>query len=484
MLRDLLIGSALIAVATSAPSVPAFAAPTPTGPAGVPRDLPGPAEPAAASDLSLTIYNSDLALVQDHRRVEVPAGRSRLELKDVSAAIRPETAALTGEGLSVREQNFDFDLLTPAKMMEKAVGHQVQIVRTNPGDGKESVQTATVLAANDGVVLQVGDHVEVLRDDGVPTRVIFDRVPQTLRAQPTLSVMVDADRAGSRAVDLSYLTTGLSWKADYVALFDEARGMLDLQGWVTLTNTSGTGFADAKTVLVAGDVQLDSGPEQPWRARRPNTGILRAGTEGSDTPGIGDFHLYPLPERTTVADKQTKQVGIISAKGVQAHKVYRYEAEGFASQSDPQHVDVAVDFTNSTAGGLGRPLPAGTVRVYQRDAEGRAQFMGESPVGHTPQGSDLSLKIGEAFDVTVQPTLVSNQTSPESVNRYAMSYAFHNAEAQAVTVELRQDGLEPDGEIVKESQHSRRLDASSRVWTVSVPAKGEATLTFTARTGE
>ena len=479
MLRELLVGSALIVLAPAALAATSANAPIP-----VPRDAPGPAEAAAASDLSLTIYNSDLALVQDHRRVEVPAGRSRLELKDVSAAIRPETAALTGEGLSVREQNFDFDLLTPAKMMEKAVGHQVQIVRVNPGDGHETTQTATVLSANDGVVLQVGDHVEVLRDDGVPTRVIFDRVPQTLRAQPTLSVMVDADRAGARQVDLSYLTTGLSWKADYVALFDEARGALDLQGWVTLTNTSGTGFADAKTLLVAGDVQLDSGQTQPWRLRRPSTGVVRAGTEGSDTPGIGDFYLYPLPERTTVADKQTKQVGIITAKGVQAHKVYRYEANGFTSQSDPQHVDVAVDFSNASAGGLGRPLPAGTVRVYQRDAAGQAQFMGESPVGHTPRGSDLSLKIGEAFDVTVQPTLVGDETSGVFTHRYSLSYAFHNAKAAPVVVELRQDGLGPSGEIVKESQKSRRLDATTRVWAVSVPAKGEATLTFTAKTGE
>ena len=347
MLRHLFIGSALVALASPAASAPTAAAKL------VPRDAAGPAEPAASSDLALTIYTSDLALVQDRRQVVVPAGRSRLELRDVSAAIRPETAALTGEGLTVHEQNFDFDLLTPAKMMEKAVGHQVQIVRVNPGDGKETIQTATVLSANDGVVLQVGDHVEVLRDDGVPTRVIFDKVPETLRARPTLSVMVEADRAGPRTVNLSYLTTGLSWKADYVALFDEAKGVLDLQGWVTLTNTSGTGFADARTVLVAGDVQLDSGGQaQPWRFRRPITGIVRAGTEGSDTPGLGDFYLYPLEERTTVADHQTKQVGILSAKGVQAHKVYRFLAEGLARHTPPRHVDLAVDFPNATTSGL------------------------------------------------------------------------------------------------------------------------------------
>lgn len=468
-MRSLFIGSALLALA---------------GPVAA-QTAARPAPAVSAPDLSVTIYNSDLALVQDHRTVEVPAGRSRLELKDVSAAIRPETAALTGGGLSVREQNFDFDLLTPAKMMEKAVGHQVQIVRVNPGDGKETTETATVLSANGGVVLRVGSKIEVLRDDGVPTRVIFDHVPETLRAEPTLSVMVDAERAGSRAVDLRYLTTGLSWKADYVALFDEGKGLLDLQGWVTLTNTSGTPFENARTTLVAGDVSTDGGAVQPWRLRRPlGNGMVRAGTEASSDPSVGDLHVYPLPERTTVADKQTKQVGILTAKAVPAHKVYRYERWTFASETDPQHAAVAVDFSNSSAAGLGRPLPAGTVRVYERDAGGQAQFVGESPVGHTPQGSDLSLKIGEAFDITVQPTLVSSRTDRVFVNTYEMSYTLHNARSAPAVVEVRQGGFFPDGQVLKESLKSRSPDAETRVWSVPVPARGEATLTFTAQTGE
>ena len=466
-MRSLLVGSALLALA---------------GPALAHAQSPA----GSAPDLSLTVYTSDLALVQDHRTVEAPAGRSRLELKDVSAAIRPETAELTGGGLTVREQNFDFDLLTPAKMMEKAVGRQVQIVRTNPGDGKETTETATVLSAHDGVVLRIGSRIEVLRDDGVPTRVIFDRVPETLRAEPTLSVLVDAERAGPRAVDLSYLTTGLSWKADYVAMFDEARGLLDLQGWVTLTNTSGTAFENARTVLAAGEVSMDGGGAgfQPWRIRRIEPTLVRAGTEASGDPSAGDLHLYPLPERTTVADKQTKQVGILTAKAVPAKKVYRYEAYGFASQTEPQHADVAVGFSNSAAAGIGRPLPAGTVRVYQRDASGQAQFVGESPVGHTPQGSELSLKIGEAFDVTVQPTLVSSRTRDFFLNTYQMSYTLKNARAQPVTVEVRQHGFFPNGKVLKESSASRQADASTRVWEVQAPARGEATLTFTAQTGE
>ena len=220
--------------------------------------LGGAANAADAPGLSVTIYNANLALVRDARQLDIAAGRQTLEFKDVSSAIRPETVALSADGVSIVEQNFDYDLLTPEKLMEKAVGKQVQIVRTNPGNGAQVTETATVLAANEGVVLKIGDRIEVLRDDGIPTRVIFDKVPDNLRAEPTLSVVVDSDHGGSRVASLSYLTTGLSWKADYVALFDETAAKLDLQGWITLQNQSGTSFKDADTQLVAGHGQLQS----------------------------------------------------------------------------------------------------------------------------------------------------------------------------------------------------------------------------------
>ena len=241
-------------------------------------DMPG---------LSVTIYNADQALVDDVRRIDIAAGRQRLELKDVSSAIRPETVTLTGTGLSVVEQNFDFDLLTPQKMMEKAVGQQVQIVRTNPGNGAQTTETATVLSANEGVILKIGDRIEVLRDDGIPTRVIFGGVPITLRARPTLSVTVDSDHAGPRLIDLSYLTTGLSWKADYVALFDDAAGKLDLQGWITLTNQSGSGFENADTQLVAGTVALNANATPFYQRGQPVAGMVRGGSDARTVTSTG-----------------------------------------------------------------------------------------------------------------------------------------------------------------------------------------------------
>lgn len=436
-----------------------------------------------APRLSVTIYNDNLALVQDQRDLTLAGGRQRLEFKDVSAAIRPETVSLSAAGLSVVEQNFDYDLLTPDKLMEKAVGQQVKIVRTNPGDGKETTETATVLAANEGVVLRIGDRIEVLRDDGVPTRVIFDKVPETLRARPTLSVTVEADKAGPVPATLSYLTTGLSWKADYVALFDEAKGALDLQGWITLGNQSGTAFTDAETQLVAGQVNTLANSNNGYRPRSRPQATQAAGTESGTGERIADYYLYPLPHRTTIAANQSKQVGFLSAQGVAAKKVYEVREAWFASQANPEAATVAIQFSNARLAGLGNQLPAGVMRVYMRDQAGDPKFVGENAIDHTPAGSELSIKTGDAFDVTSQATLVSDEKVSRTRSRYTMKYLVRNARPQPVTVELRQGGLWRDGEVKAESLKSRRIDARTLGWSLPVPANGETTLTFTVETG-
>ncbi|MGH8186859.1 MAG: DUF4139 domain-containing protein [Steroidobacteraceae bacterium] len=453
----------------------------------------GPIGLAAADGqrLALTIYNQDLALVQDVRTLDFAAGRSRLELKDVSASIRPETVTLSAAGIDIVEQNFDFDLLTPAKMMEKAVGRQVQIVRTNPGSGAETTETATVLSVNEGVVLKIGERIEVLRADGAPTRVIFDKVPENLRARPTLSVNVQAANAGRRDATLSYLTTGLSWKADYVALFDEPAGKLDMQGWITLTNRSGTTFTDAVTQLVAGNINiLRTGNQNEWyqqqmymEQQRQMMAQRRAGNEAPGKRPLADYYVYPLAERTTVADKQTKQVGFLDADGVAARKVYEYSAEWFASLNEPAHAAVVVRFSNSSSGGLGAQLPEGMVRVYVRDTDGKPRFVGENRIGHVPQGSDISVKTGEAFDVTVQPTLARHERAGVWRSRYAMEYLVRNARGQPVTVEVRQGGLWRNGTVLEESIKSTRPDAYTLQWAVPVAANGETKLTFTVETG-
>jgi hypothetical protein len=437
---------------------------------------PGAAD--AASDLSLTVYNSDLALVQDVRQLDAPAGRTRLEFRDVSASIRPETVTLSGDGLAIVEQNFDYDLLTPAKMMEKAVGKQIKIVRTMPGTGRETTESATVLSVNDGVILKIGNRIEVLRDDGIPTRVIFDSIPANLRASPTLSVTVDASSTGPRDVTLSYLTTGLSWKADYVALFDEEKGALRLQGWITLTNNSGTTFDNARTQLVAGDINLTGTQAQNWQRQQAQS-TFNGGTNSAGQGSVADYLLYSLPERVTIAENQTKQVGFIELHDVKSSKSYDVWADSFSSSTNPIHASSVLKFSNDQ-----KALPAGTVRVYMHDDAGESKFVGENRLDHTPSGSLISIPIGEAFDVTAQPTLVSSEKIDDSHTRYAMSYLFRNAQPKPVTVNLRQRGLRRDGKVDAESIPSRRIDANTLGWTISVPANGETALTFTVDAGD
>lgn len=460
----------------------------------------------AQGDVAVTIYNDDTALVQDVRRLTLPAGVTRQDFPDVTQQIRPETVRLSGDGIGVIEQNFDYDLLSPNALMEKAVGQTITLVRTNPATGAETREQARVLAANGGVVLDIGGRIEVLRDDGLPVRVIFPGLPPNLRARPTLSVTIESARAGARPVTLAYLTRGLAWSADYVALFDEAAGRLDLQGWVTLTNRNATALVNADTVLVAGAVGGGRGNMPPPPPFAPGT---RPGTQTANRARIGDYYLYPLPQRTTIAANQQKQVSFLSSAGVPAARAYRFVNGWLGASDEPQGVETALAFSSSRDGGLGDALPAGTVRVYVRDAKGQPQFVGENRIGHTPMGSQLSIRTGEAFDLKVRPVVEGREridsdefrrserfrvkvdgeptrtvTIENAVTywRTRMRYELTNASPAPATVEVVQAGLDPgygDTRVPAESQPGEQRSRDQRVWRVTVPANGSANLTAT-----
>jgi hypothetical protein len=440
---------------------------------------------AADPGISVTIYANNLALVQDTRTLDITGGRQKIEFKNVSAQIRPETVSLTSAGVNIVEQNFDYDLLSPSKMMEKAVGHVVTIVRVNPATGKETREQAEVLATNGGVVLKIGDRIEVLRDDGLPTRVIFDKVPDNLRASPTLSITVDAAPAGARTGTLSYLTPGLGWRADYVALYDEAAGKIDVQGWVTLTNTSGTTYDNAQTLLVAGSPNLMGNGQyngyngQPNRSYRGRPTLQQAGTESGGRERLGDFYLYPLADRTTIANQQTKQVSFLDVRGAPASHLYEYNLGWMQTIEEPQSVQSIYRFSNNAQGGLGDQLPAGVVRFYIRDRQGAPQFIGEDQIGHTPMGSTLSLSTGDAFDVKVKSVVDKREAINALRWKTSMHYTLTNASPAPVKVALIQNGLYGDTKIVTESQTSARLGADATEWDVDVPANGKTDVTVT-----
>ena len=472
---------------------------------------------SAQGDVSVTIYNNDQGLVQDVRQLNIASGRSKVTFPDVSARIRPETLSFYAPGTAIIEQNFDFDLLTPTKMMEKAIGQTVTLIRTNPATGAETRERAKVLSTAGGVVVQIGNRIEVLRDDGLPVRVVFDRVPPNLRARPTLSVNLQSQRGGTRAASIRYLTPGLGWNADYVALYDEGKSTIDMQGWVTLTNNTGTTFHNANTLLVAGNPggnNRNNYRRGGYRPQASSTQRIRPGTESANREQIGDFYLYPIDGRTTIANAQTKQVSFLDVQGVPARKVYGRTVGWMQSDSRPLNVSSQIAFSSSSQGGLGDALPAGTVRFYQRDRQGNPQFIGENSINHTPMGSELNLRTGDAFDIFVQAEVEKRETITssewEKAARYriiedgevtatiererpkifyetTMRYTLTNAKSSAVEVELVQAGLQrgwwgSDFRITSEDVPGKQLNADRRKYVISVPANGERVVRVTYQT--
>lgn len=443
--------------------------------------------PALAADgAGLTIYTQDLAMVRETRQVALPAGTGQVTLPGVPAQMRPETAMLKADGVTVLEQSFLPETLSPHQLFERAVGKTVTYVRTNPATGAETRETVEVLAVNDGLIVRRQGKIEVLRPDGMLNRVVFDTVPDGLSAQPTLSMQVRSRGGGTRPVELSYLTGGLSWRADYVGSYDEARGVLNLQGWATLTNHTSIDFLNSRTQLMAGDVNVER-HMAPMRMTKAMDAIAESAV-AAPAPAreaMGDFHLYTLPQPVTLLRNQTKQVSLLAAQAVKAERSYRFEMWGPQSSEQPQNVSVRVSFKNTDANGLGEPMPGGVVRLYGLDKAGNSQFMGEDRIQHTPEDGTVELSLGRAFDVTVKPTLASrrvlNRGEGPSHTEWSMVYEVKNAKDQPVTVDLRQRGLYGEWEVIQASQKHEKLDGETIGWKVDLPAKGSKTVRVTIR---
>ncbi len=444
-------------------------------------------------ELAVTIYNDDLALIRDSRRVELPAGRSELAFRDVSARIRPETALLRateGAAPQVIEQNFDFDLLTPAALLEKYVGREVALASTHPTTGERTEEPATVLAASDGVVLRVGDRIETFPAGQVPGRLIYRDIPASLRDRPTLVLALESAEAGSRLLELSYLSGGLGWKADYVGELSADGRRLDLTGWVTLTNRSGTGYRNAQLQLVAGEVNQ---VEDERQAPQYEAMALRSAAPAPNMreERLFEYHLYSLAQPTTLADNQTKQVALLDAPGVsvgkelliQGNQRVFQEPHGELTQELP--VNVYLTATNDAASHLGLPLPAGILRIYQRDSQGRVQFIGEDRIDHTPKHATLRLKLGQAFDVTAERKQTAfKKLSGSGPWQYQSESAYEigvkNAKPEPETVVI-QERIPGDWSILEESAAHEQGNANTAVWRLEVPAESETRLRYRVR---
>ncbi|MBU0620924.1 MAG: DUF4139 domain-containing protein [Gammaproteobacteria bacterium] len=438
--------------------------------------------------VAVTIYNEDLALVKDQRKVQLGSGQNALAFRDVSAGMRPETAllrSLSSPGkLSVIEQNFDFDLLTPGKLLEKYVGKTVSVVRTNPATGNDSTEQALVLSANEGVVLKIGNRIET----GMPGRIVYPDVPENLRDRPTLVMSLNNGGAAQQEVELSYLTGGLAWKADYVAELNTADDKLDLSGWVTLTNTSGASYNNAKLQLVAGDVNRVQ-DEMRYADRREKAMLAMAAPAASMAEeSLMEYHLYTLDRPTTIAENQTKQVSLLTASGVPTRKelllrgANYYYGSSYGDLGQKMKVAVFVEFDNKEASHLGMPLPKGVIRVYKKDGAGNAQFVGEDRIDHTPKNEKVRLKLGESFDVTADKKQTDfkrlpNPAKGNSMFESAFEIVLKNAKKESVVVKV-QEPIPGDWKVISENHKHSKAASNTAVWQVNVPAEGSAKLAY------
>ncbi len=430
--------------------------------------------------LNVTIYNGVTSLIHDRRRVTLDAGRSSIAWRDVSANMDATSAIvddLTAPGATtVLEQNFNFDLLKPSALLDKYVGRQVTVVHEKPVFGRPNSETATLLANNDGVVLRYRDRIETGLYD---SHIVFPAIPENLRDRPTLVLDVHNAKGGTHDLDLSYLTGGLGWQADYVGVVSPNEDRMNVNGLVTLTNTTGTTYPNARLQLVAGNVNV----VQP-QLRSIRRVMARGTGEAMQQENFFEYHLYTLDRPTTVANAQTKQVALLSAKNVPIRKTL--ELRGSESYYSNQNADlgaklnigVYITFVNE-GGQLGVPLPGGTFRLYKNDRRGTSQFLGSDQIDHTPRYQPVRLHLGDSFDVTAN----KKQTDFKGLGgcTYESSYrvAISNAKDQPQNV-LVVEPIPGTWSIPSENLAHTKTSSSTATWSLNLPARKSVSLEYTA----
>ena len=442
------------------------------------------------SELSLTVYNSDLALVRDVRALELPRGTFDLKFMDIAATVNPATVhfrSLTEPSrVNVLEQNYEYDLLEPDKLLRKYVGRDVTLVRNRAEGGttRQEEVTARLLSYNNAPVWQInGEIVTGVSADHIR----FPELPANLFARPTLIWSLSNQGAARHRVEAAYLATRLSWHADYVLTVTRDDRAADLDGWVTVTNASGTQFRNASVQLVAGNVNRvrhELGKlADAARERRDLAAPMAAMVQES----FSDYHLYTLGRKTSINDKQTKQVSMLGATAFPVRKRYVVDGQAFYYRN-AQHpgsplkddVQLFYQFTNDAKAGLGMPMPAGVVRVYQADSRGGTQFVGEDRIDHTPKDETLNLKVGTAFDVVAERTQTDFQRIASNVYEMEFEIALRNHKTVPVTIEVN----EPIGgtwRMISASAPYTKTDAWAAQFSAAVPADGATTVRYRVR---
>jgi hypothetical protein len=440
---------------------------------------------ADRTGLEVTVYNENLGLVKDQRDVALPRGESELKFMNVAEWINPASVRIRSitdpESLSVLEQNFEYDLLSPEKLMEKYVGKEVRIVTRNPYTDKEEVVTATILSVNNGAVLRIGDEITF----GYEGRMIFPSVPENLISRPTLVwLLSNALDTGRQVIEVAYLTEGIWWRADYVLTLSEGEEEAGLGGWVTINNESGAAYEDAGVKLVAGDVARVR--EEPQLAFALERKAMRADEKQFAERAFFEYHLYTLGRTTTIKNNQEKQIRLLSAEGIPLRKEYvyrgavQYYTSRYRQLESDKKVGVYIEFENREEDRLGMPLPAGTVRLYKADHEGSLQFLGEDSIDHTPRDETVRVKVGEAFDVKGSRKQTDWEKLGSGVFEAAFEVTIKNHKEEDIVVKV----IEPipgDWRMLDASHDYEKEDAFNVSFELPVEARGEITLAYRVR---
>jgi hypothetical protein len=442
------------------------------------------------TDLNVTVYNSNIALIRDVRQLTVPTGSFRLKFEDIAATVNPATVhfrSLTEpEKLSVIEQNYEYDLLEPAKLLHKYVGKEVTLVRSYMDNGttKHEEVKAILLADNNGPVWKIGnDIVTGIYAEGYR----FPEVPANLYDRPTLLMSLDNSGARKHQIEASYLANNLSWNADYVLTVAREERAADLDGWVTLSNNSGTAFHNARLQLVAGDLnRLPQGNMQTRDDVRAMKSMAAAAPQFQQE-NFSEYHLYTLGRRTSVEDKETKQISLLQGSGVPVEKLFVVNGQNFyyhnyqnpgSPLKDP--VLVYYKFKNEEKAGLGMPLPAGNVRVYQKDSKGGVLFIGEDRIDHTPKDETVTVHIGNAFDIIAEHKQTDFKKIANNVYEMEFEITLRNHKDTPITVEAN----EPIGgtwEMLSSSYKFTKTAAFAAQFHVPVDKNGTSVLKYRVR---
>ena len=452
----------------------------------------GAAQPVAAAPASVTrddqrevmvtIYNGNLGLVKDLRETRLPAGVSEVQFMDVAAMIDPTTVhlkSLTGAaGLKILEQNYEYDLLTSQKLMEKYVGRKVRLYQT---DG--TFHEATLLSTN-GPVFEINGQIHM----GHYGRLVLPSLPENLVSKPTLVWLLRNQTARPQRVEASYLTGGITWKADYVMVLDAADRLADLTGWVTIDNKSGATYGNAALKLVAGDVNRAAEPRSQARMMELAAKAANSADANRDftSEGFFEYHLYTLDGRTTIKDNQTKQLSLLAAAEVPITKeLIYYGAQDYYRTSygvpvSNQKIGVYLEVKNSKENRLGVPLPKGKIRVYKADRSGSQQFIGEDRIDHTPKDESVKIKMGNAFDLVGERTQKDFRKLGSNLYEVEWEIALrnHKTEAQTVTV------IEPvpgDWQVMSSNHQYEKIEAHTLKYQISVPRESSAKLVYRVR---